>query len=57
MVKKDKIKIFIDEIYTKSLQKNYETNKTMIKSLDDTWSSDLLDDYGPKKTIEFIGIY
>ena len=50
MVKRDLIKIFIDEIYSKSPNKNYETNKTMIKSIDDTWSSDLLDmnDYGPK---------
>ena len=30
--------------------KNYPTNKTIIKSIDDTWSSDLLDmnDYGIK---------
>ena len=30
--------------------RNYSTNKTIIKSIDDTWSSDLLDmnDYGPK---------
>ena len=50
MSKKDLIKIFIDEIYRKSPDKNYETNKTMVESIDDTWSSDLLDmnDYGPK---------
>ena len=32
------------------LKKKFETNKTMIKSIDDTWSSDLLNmiDYGPK---------
>ena len=49
-MKKDITKIFIDEIYSKSPHKNYETNKTMIKSIDDTWSSDSLDmnDYGPK---------
>ena len=43
-------KIFIDEIYSESPHKNYETNKTMIKSNDDTWSSELLDmdDYCPK---------
>ena len=47
---KDLIKTFVDEIYSKSPHKKYETNKTMIKSIDDTWSSDLLDmnDYGPK---------
>ena len=50
MTKRDLIKIFIDEIYSRPPNKNYETNKTMIKSIDDTWSSDLLDmiDYGPK---------
>ena len=50
MVKKDLIKIFINEIYSRPPNKNYETNKTMIKSIDDTWSSDLLDmnDYGIK---------
>ena len=58
MVKKDKVKIFIDEIYTKSPQKNSETNKTMIKSIDDTWSSDLLDmnDYGIKNNKGYIYI-
>ena len=42
-MKKDLTKIFIDEIYSKPPKKNYPTNKTMIKSIDDTWSSDLLD--------------
>ena len=50
MLKKDNIKIFINEIYSKPPRKNCETNKTMIRSIDDTWSSDLLDmnDYRPK---------
>ena len=50
MINKDLVKIFIDEIYSKPPKKNYPTNKTMIKSIDDTWSSDLLDmnDYGIK---------
>ena len=50
MAKYDKIKIFIDEIYSKPPLRNYPTNKTIIKSIDDTWSSDLLDmnDYDPK---------
>ena len=49
-MKRDLTKIFIDEIYSKSPNKNYSTNKTIIKSVDDTWSSDLLDmnDYGIK---------
>ena len=50
MSKKDITKTFINEICSKSPHKNYEANKTMIKSIDDTWSSDLLDmhDYGSK---------
>ena len=49
-MKKDLTKIFNNEIYSKPPRKNYETNKTIIKSIDNTWSSDLLDlnDYGPK---------
>ena len=49
-MKKDLTKIFIDEVYSKPPKKNYPTNKTLIKSIDDTWSSDLLDmnDYDPK---------
>ena len=48
-MEKDITKIFIYEIYIKPSHKNYETNKTMIKSIDDIWSSNLLDmnDYGP----------
>ena len=50
MVKKDLTKIFIDEINSIPPRKNYPTNKTIVKSTDDIWSSDLLDmiDYGPK---------
>ena len=42
------IKIFINEIYSKSPQKNYATNKTDVYHIDDIWSSDILDfkDYG-----------
>ena len=49
-MKKDLTKIFIDEIYSKAPKKNFPTNKTIIKSIDDTWSSNLLDmnDYGIK---------
>ena len=48
-MKKDLIKIIINELYSSSPKKNYPTNKTIIKSIDDTWSSGLLDmnDYGP----------
>ena len=49
-MKKDLTRIFIDEIFSKPAKKTYPTNKIMIKSFDDTWSSDLLDmnDYGIK---------
>ena len=50
MVKKDLTKIFIDEVYSTPPRKNYPNKKTIIKSIDDIWSSDLLDmnDYGLK---------
>ena len=45
-----KIKIFINEIYSKGPKKNYATNKTDVYHIDDIWSLDILDlkDYGPK---------
>ena len=54
-MKRDLTKIFVDEIYSKPPMRNYPTNKTIIKSIDDTWSSDLLDmnDYGPKNNKGF----
>ena len=50
MIKKYLTKTFIDEIYSSPPKHDYPTNKTIIKSIDDTWSSDLLDmnDYGIK---------
>ena len=44
------IKIFINEIYSKPPEKNYDTNKTDVYHIDDIWSLDILDlkDYGPK---------
>ena len=44
------IKIFIKEIYSKPPKKYYNTNKTNVYYIDDTWSLDILDlkDYGPK---------
>ena len=49
-MKKDLTKIFIDKIYDKPAKKVYPSNKTIVKSIDDTWSADLLDliDYGVK---------
>ena len=44
------IKIFINEMYSKPLKKNYITNKTDVYYIDDFWSLDILDikDYGPE---------
>ena len=40
---KDKVKIFIDEIYSKALKKNYPTNKIIYNHVDEIWSIDLAD--------------
>ena len=47
----EKIKIFINEIYSKPPKKNYFTNKTDVYHIDDIWSLDILDleDYGSEK--------
>ena len=43
-----KIKLFINEIYSKPPRKNYITNRTDVYHVDDIWSLDILDlkDYG-----------
>ena len=43
MVKKDLIKIFIDEIYSGAPKKNYPTNKIIYNHIDEIWSIDLAD--------------
>ena len=43
MAKKYKTKIFFDENFSKPPKKDYPTNKTIIKSIDDTWSTDSSD--------------
>ena len=50
-MKKDIIKKFIDQIYNRPPKKVYPTNITIVKDIDDTRSTDLLDliDYGEKK--------
>ena len=40
---KDKIKIFIDEIYSKPPLGNYPTNKIIYNHIDEIWSIDLVD--------------
>ena len=43
MSKKDNIKTFIDEIYSKPPKKNYETNKIIYNHIDEIWSIHLAD--------------
>ena len=43
MVKKDLVKMFIDEIYTTPSKKNYPTNKIVYNNIDEIWSIDLAD--------------
>ena len=43
MSKKDKIKLFIDEIYSKPPIKIYPTNKLVYNHIDDKWGIDLTD--------------
>ena len=59
MAKKDKIKIFIDEIYNKLPKKNYPTNKIIYNHIDEIWSIDLADviDYKISKNKRFRYIF
>ena len=43
MIKKDLIKIFINEIYSKPPKRNYPTNKVIYNHIDEIWSIDLAD--------------
>ena len=43
MAKKDKIKIFIDEFYSKPPKRNYPTNKIIYNHIDEVWNIDLAD--------------
>ena len=43
MVKKDNVKIFIDEFYSKAPKKNFPTNKIVYNHIDEKWSIDLAD--------------
>ena len=43
MAKKDKIKVFFDEIYSKPPLRNYPTNKIIYNHIDEAWSIDLVD--------------
>ena len=42
-MKKDLIKIFVDEIYSKQQARNYPTNKIVYNNIDEIWSIDLAD--------------
>ena len=43
MAKKEKIRIFIDEILSKPPSRNYPTNKIVYNHIDEIWSVDLAD--------------
>ena len=43
MAKKDKIRFFIDEIYSKLPLRNFPTNKIIYNHIDETWSINLAD--------------
>ena len=38
MVKQNLNDIFIEENYSKPAKKDYDTNRTVVKQIDDTWS-------------------
>ena len=58
-MKKDLTKIFIDEIYSTPLIKNYPTNKVIYNHIDEIWSIDLADflDYKTSNNKEFRYIF
>ena len=43
MSKKDNIKTFINEIYSKPPKKNYPTNEIVYNHIDETWSINVAD--------------
>ena len=50
-MKRGLTKIFTKEVYSKPAHKKYLTNKTLIKSINDTWKMDILhlNDYVAEK--------
>ena len=52
-MQKELPKTFIDEIYSNRHRRNCYSNKKLIKSTDDCWSSDLLEmnDYKPSNKV------
>ena len=54
-MKKDLARVLIHGIYSSLPKQFYETNQTVIKSGDDTWSSDLVDmnDYKSANNIQY----
>ena len=59
MPKKDKIQIFIVEIYFSPSEKSYETIKIVYNHMDEIWSFDMADmiDYKSSNNKGFIYIY
>ena len=58
-MKRDLIKIIIDEIYSKAPKKNYGTNKIIYTHIDEIWSFDLPDmiDYKTSNNIGYRYIF
>ena len=50
MIKKDLIKIFVDEVYSKSPKKYYPTDQIIYNHIDEIWSIDLADMIDYKKS-------
>ena len=42
MPMRENLNIFIDEIFSRDLDKNYKTDSTMFKAIDDFWSRDII---------------
>ena len=59
MSKKDNANVFSDEVYNPPIKKNYGSKMTIMKSVDDTWSPDLLDmvDCNPSDNREYSCIF
>ena len=58
MTKRDLIKIFVDEIYSKAPVRNYPTNKIVYNHIIETWSIDLADIIISKfQILNYIDIY
>ena len=56
-MKRDLTKILIGKLYSNPPRKNYETNKTIIKFIDVTWSSGFLDMNKTPQIIKVLDVF